>query len=116
MSHPTGSFEDAVLQETFTRERNARVSFARLIVNALMATSRVFASDTLKGRYEIIQKNEAELARLVDVYEAEVHQDLYRHDVIAAINERLTRRLKENDFAAKYDEAMQAKVTAFGED
>jgi hypothetical protein len=86
------------------------------MVNALMATSRVFAADTLKGRLAVIEKNEAELARLIDVYEAEVHQDLYRHDVIAAINERLNRRLKENDFASKYDEAMQAKVSAFSED
>jgi len=86
------------------------------MVNALMATSRVFAADTLKGRLAVIEKNEAELARLIDVYEAEVHQDLYRHDVIEAINDRLARKLKENNFAAKYDAALQAKVSAFSED
>ena len=86
------------------------------MVNALMATSRVFAADTLKGRLAVIEKNEAELARLIDVYEAEVHQDLYRHDVIEAINDRLARKLKENNFAAKYDATLQAKVSAFSED
>lgn len=86
------------------------------MVNALMATSRVFAADTIKGRLAVIEKNEAELARLIDVYEAEVHQDLYRPDIIEAINDRLARKLKESNFAAKYDAALQAKVSAFSED
>lgn len=105
-----------MLQERFTRERNEKVHFARLIVNAIMAVSRVLIPASEKGRHELVEKNEVEMARLIDVFEAEVHQDLYRHDVIAAINERLSKRIKNVDFASKYDEAMQAKVTAFGED
>lgn len=105
-----------MLQETFTRERNAHVSFARLVVNAIMAASRVLVPETIKDRMATVEKNESEMARLIDVFEAEVHQDLYRHDVIAAINERLNKRRKDTNFAAKYDEALQAKVSAFSED
>lgn len=86
------------------------------MVSAVMATSRVFAMETVKGRLAVIKENQAELDRLVDVYEAEVHQDLYRYDVMAAINERLERRKNDKNFASKYDAAMQAKVTAFGDD
>lgn len=105
-----------VLQETFTRERNERVMFARLIVNAIMCAARVMVPSHPKDRHETSIKNEAEMARLLDVYEAEAHQDLYRPDIVEAINDRLARKLKESNFAAKYDEALQAKVSAFSED
>ena len=81
-----------MLQETFTRERNAHVSFARLMVNAVLSLGRVLVPETPKERHAVVQKTEAEMARLIDVYEAELHQDIYRSDVLAAINERLDKR------------------------
>lgn len=92
------------------------MAFARLMVNSILAVGRVLVPETTKDRHATVQNNETEMARLIDVYEAEVHQDLYRHDVVAAITERLNKRLKDGNFAAKYDEAMQAKVSSFSED
>lgn len=105
-----------MLQEVFTRERDTHVAFARLLVNAVLSLGRVLVPETVKGRLATVEKNEAEMARLIGVFEAEVHQDIYRHDVIAAINERLNKRTRDTNFAATYDEVMQSKVSAFGED
>lgn len=90
--------------------------FARVIVNAILTVGRVLVPATEKGRHETVMRNEAEMFRLLDVFEAEVHQDLYRPDVVTAINERLERRSADANFASKYGAALQAKVAAFSED
>lgn len=87
--YPSGSFEDEVQQEMFARERNARVQFASLMVNAVMAATRVIIAEEPMPVFTAMQ---AEVGRLLDVYEAEVQQDLYRPDVQAALIDRLKRR------------------------
>lgn len=104
------------MQETFTRERNERVLFARLVVRGITSVNRMLLYNDVKTRAEIMKAEEKELLRWLDMFEAEVHQDVYRPDVAAAISDRLARRNNDANFAAKYDEALQRKVAAFEQD
>ncbi len=103
----SGSFEDEVQQEMLARERNARVQFGSLMVNAILAAAHVITSGAPK---ETFVKMQTEMTRLLNVYEAEVHQDLYRPDVQASLRERLKRQAEAAERSKRLEEAALTKL------
>lgn len=103
----SGSFEDETQQEMLARERNARVQFGSLIVNAVMAATCVI---TAAEPEKVFSKMQAEMTRLLNVYEAEIHQDLYRPDVQASLRERLKRQAEAAERSKRMEEAALVKL------
>ena len=78
-----------------------------------MGSTRVLiAKDPGKG-FDALTK---EMARLLDLYEAEVHQDLYRPDVQAALMNRLARRHEAALRQKQLDEGASRKLELLTEE
>lgn len=103
----SGSFEDEVQQEMLARERNARVQFGSLMVNSVLAAVRVITAVDPEKVFSLMQ---AEMTRLLNVYEAEIHQDLYRPDVQVSLRERLKRQAEAAERNKRLDEAALDKL------
>ena len=103
----SGSFEDEVQQEMLARERNARVQFGSLMVNTILAAARVITAAEPEKVFTLMQ---AETTRLLNVYEAEIHQDLYRPDVQASLRERLKRQAEAAERNKRMEEAALEKL------